>query len=84
MRAVVVVNARGWLQADSSHRRHRCASVCCRYIDAIVDPRQQWPYVGIVVVSVAHLGSRSLSLMSFVQVGAIVVVVSATPSLENY
>jgi len=69
---------------QTSHRRHRRASVCCRYIDAIVDPRQQWPYVGIVVVTVAHLGSRSLSLSSFVQVGAIVVVVSATPSSEIY
>ena len=55
---------------QTSHRRHRRASVCCRYIDAIVDPRQKWPYVGIVVVTVAHLGSRSLSLSSFVQVGA--------------
>ena len=50
----------------------------------IVDPRQQWPYVGIVVVTVADLGSRSLSLSSFVQVGAIVVVVSAPPSSEIY
>jgi len=40
--------------------------------------------MGIVVVTVAHLGSRLLSLSSFVQVGAIVVVVSVTPSLEIY
>ena len=53
----------------------RCAAGM--YIDAIVNPRRQWPYVGIVVVTVVHQGSRSLSLSSFVQVGAIVVVVSA-------
>jgi len=53
----------GWLQVDT----------------AIVDVSwRQW-YVGIVVVTIAYLGCRSLSLSSFAQVGVTVVVMVGVP-----
>ena len=56
---------------------HRIICPGVLQVDAIVDvPRRQWLNVGIVVVTVTHLGSRSTSSSLFAQVGAIIVVVS--------